>query len=153
MIYNWRLLCTWSTGLYLTYLGCGHKMSRAVEHVINPAGDPEIPVSIALCTIPRHVVAREAGEIGFLKPFMWGLSIFFKANSEQTCLDPHRQCAWCQAKGGRTQCNLHLLLSPEEKTMKTVFISLQHGFYLFPFFVQDMRHHPEEWEAGLLEFS
>ena len=67
LAYKW-----YTIGLYFisTNLGCGHKMSRAVEHVVNPAGDPEIAVSIALGTIPRHVVAREAGEIGLLKPFI-----------------------------------------------------------------------------------
>ena len=45
-------------------------MSRTVEHIVNPAGDPEVAVSIALSTVTRHIVAREAREIGFLKPFI-----------------------------------------------------------------------------------
>ena len=65
MVYNWHI-----TSLYMIYLGGGHKMSRAVEHVVNSARDPEIAVSIALSTVPGHVVAGEAGEISFLKPFI-----------------------------------------------------------------------------------
>ena len=102
--------------LYLTYLGGGHEMSRAVKHVIDPASDPKVAISIALSTVPRHVVTREPREIGFLEPFIWGKKVNSekKYHRQSTCLGPHRQCAWCQARGGRTQCNLHLPLSPKK---------------------------------------
>ena len=48
-------------------------MSRAVEHVIDPAGDPKIPVLVTLRAISRHVVAGEAGEVGFLEPRILGV--------------------------------------------------------------------------------
>lgn len=57
-------------------LSSGHQMSRAVEHVIDPAGDPKVPVLVTLGTISRHVVAGEAGEVGFLEPRILGVHIF-----------------------------------------------------------------------------
>ena len=54
-------------------LSGGHQMPRAVEHVIDPASDPKIPVLVTLRAISRHVVAGEAREVGFLEPNILGL--------------------------------------------------------------------------------
>ena len=57
-------------------LSSGHQMPRAVEHVVDPASDPKIPVLVTLGTISRHVVAGEAREVGFLEPRISGVNIF-----------------------------------------------------------------------------
>ena len=57
-------------------LSGGHQMSRAVEHVVDPASDPKIPVLVTLGTISRHVVAGEAREVGFLEPRISGVDTF-----------------------------------------------------------------------------
>ena len=49
-------------------------MPRAIEHIIDPAGDPEVTVSIPFGAVSRHVVTRESGEIGFLEPCIWILA-------------------------------------------------------------------------------
>ena len=56
------------------YLGSGHEVPRAIEHIIDPAGDPEVTVSIPFGAVSRHVVTRESGEIGFLEPCIWILA-------------------------------------------------------------------------------
>ena len=70
-------MCTCAVVQFLNFicevnLSSGHKMPRAVEHVIDPASDPKIPVLVTLGTISRHVVAGEAREVGFLEPRISG---------------------------------------------------------------------------------
>ena len=54
-----------SMNLYLS-----QNLTRAVEHVVDPAGDPEVPVLVALGAVARHVVAGEAREVRLLEPLV-----------------------------------------------------------------------------------
>ena len=51
-------------------LGGGHEVAGAVEHVVNSPRDPDVPILVPLGSVPRHVVAGEPGEVGFLKPVL-----------------------------------------------------------------------------------
>ena len=51
-------------------LSGGHQMPRAVEHVVDPAGDPEVSVLVALGAVARHVVAGEARKVRLLEPLV-----------------------------------------------------------------------------------
>ena len=51
-------------------LGGGHEVAGHIEHVVNPPRDPDVAVLVSLGPVTRHVVAREPGEVSFLKPLL-----------------------------------------------------------------------------------
>ena len=52
------------------YLGGPHAMSRDVDDIVYPAGDPPVTLRIAACAITGDISAREGREIGAEKPRM-----------------------------------------------------------------------------------
>ena len=47
-----------------------YQLTGAVQHVVDPARDPDVTVLVPLGPVSRHVVASEPGEVGLLEPVL-----------------------------------------------------------------------------------